>query len=195
MTPARRWTLVGAAVAAVLAVDQLTKWWAVRRLCGYPYCPDRPPSLDRAIDVVWTLRLNYAENTGMAFSKGSGQGRIIGVVVVAVVVALVVVARRLRSPLQLALVGVVVGGALGNLVDRLLRAEAGFLSGGVVDFVDVQWWPIFNVADAAVVVGGIALALTGLREPEPEPGEDPEPEGDVRPEPEPAPEPADREGG
>jgi signal peptidase II len=167
VTATRRWSLVGIAVAAVLALDQLTKWWAVRRLCGFPYCPDQLPSIDRAIDVVWTLRFNYAENTGMAFSRGTGQGRIIGLVVVLIVVALLVVARRLRSTTQLVLVGVVVGGALGNLVDRLFRADGAFLSGGVVDFVDLQWWPIFNVADAAVVVGGIALALTGLRE-EPE---------------------------
>jgi signal peptidase II len=154
MTAVRRWSTVGLAVAVVLVVDQLTKRWAVDRLRGQP-----------PIDVFWTLRLVYAENTGMAFSKGSGMGNVIALVVVAIVVVLVVVARRMTSPLQLVLVGVVIGGALGNLADRVFRAENGFLSGGVVDFIDVQWWPIFNVADACVVVGGIALALTGLREP------------------------------
>lgn len=163
MSAARRWGLVGGAAIAVLVLDQLSKWWAVAELCGPPYC-DQP---GRTIDLVWTLRFHYAENTGMAFSRGTGQGRIIGLVVVAIVVILVVVARRLRTAPQLALVGIVIGGALGNLVDRLARADAGFLSGGVVDFIDLQWWPVFNVADAAVVVGGIALALTGLRE-EPE---------------------------
>jgi signal peptidase II len=155
MTAARRWLTVAGSVAAVLVLDQLSKRWAVDRLKG-----------QAPIDVVWTLRLNYAENTGMAFSKGSGSGRFIALVVVAIVVVLLVVARRMTSPLQLVLVGVVIGGALGNLVDRIFRAGSGFLTGGVVDFIDVQWWPIFNVADAAVVVGGIALALTGLGAPD-----------------------------
>jgi signal peptidase II len=64
------------------------------------------------------------------------------------------------------LIGIVVGGALGNVVDRLSRARDGFMSGAVVDFIDLQWWPIFNVADAAVVVGGILLAVTMVMEPD-----------------------------
>jgi signal peptidase II len=151
MTATRRWLTVAGSVAVVLVLDQVSKHWAVDRLKG-----------QAPIDVVWTLRFNYAENTGMAFSKGSGSGRFIALVVVAIVVVLLVVARRMTSWLQLVLVGVVIGGALGNLLDRVFRAGSGFLTGGVVDFIDLQWWPIFNVADAAVVVGGIALALTGL---------------------------------
>ena len=166
MTAARRWLTVGGAVAVVLVLDQLSKRWAVDRL------KDQAP-----IDLVWTLRFNYAENTGMAFSRGSGAGRFIAVLVVAIVVVLIVVARKMTSRLQLILVGIVIGGALGNLIDRIFRTgDGGFLTGGVVDFVDVQWWPIFNVADACVVVGGIALALTGLRAPEDPPAEEPEPD-------------------
>ena len=166
MTSARRWLTVGVTVAVVLVLDQLSKRWAVDRL------KDQAP-----IDLFWTLRFNYAENTGMAFSRGSGAGRFIAVLVVAIVVVLIVVARKMTSRLQLVLVGVVIGGALGNLVDRIFRAgDGGFLTGGVVDFVDVQWWPIFNVADACVVVGGIALALTGLRAPEDPPPDEPEPD-------------------
>jgi len=52
---------------------------------------------------------------------------------------------------------------VGNLSDRLLRAGDGFLGGAVVDFVDLQWWPVFNVADAAVVVGGLMLVLDSMR--------------------------------
>ena len=69
---------------------------------------------------------------------------------------------------------VIVARALGNVLDRLFRAPlegspSGFMRGAVVDFIDVQWWPIWNVADMAVVVGAIALALFGLRgEPEAE---------------------------
>ena len=86
----------------------------------------------------------------------------------AIVLVLLFIARRIESKVQLVLIGVVVGGALGNLVDRLFRAESGFLTGGVVDFIDPQFWPVFNVADACVVVGGILLAITGLRQPEPD---------------------------
>lgn len=155
MNPLRRWSIVGVAAGVVLLLDQLSKQWAVDRLKG-----------QAPMDVVWTLRLNYAENTGMAFSKGSGGGRWIALVVIGIVVALVLLARNVRSTVGLVLIGVVIGGAFGNLWDRLFRAAGGgFLSGAVVDFIDVQWWPIFNIADASVVVGGILLALYLLREP------------------------------
>ncbi len=185
MTAARRWGTVALAVVVVLVLDQLSKAWAVARLCGPPYCPDR--ATPEPVDLVWTLRLAYAENTGMAFSKASGSGRWIALVAVGIVAVLLFVARRLRSPYQLVLVGVVVGGALGNLVDRVFRASDGFLSGGVVDFIDLQWWPVFNVADACVVVGGILLAISTVVEPEPE--AEPEPEPEPKPEPEPEAEP------
>ncbi len=154
MSAAKRWGTVVIAALALLGLDQLTKWWAVDRLKG-----------QLPIDVVWTLRFNYAENTGMAFSKGTGAGRWISLVVLVIVVALVVLARSVRSVGGLVLIGVVIGGAFGNLADRVLRAEAGFLTGGVVDWIDFQWWPIFNVADAAVVLGGVLIALFLLREP------------------------------
>ncbi len=161
-----RWSLVGGVALAVIAADQLTKDWALGRL-----------SDDSTVDLIGSLRFNLAFNTGMAFSKGSGSGAIIGLVALGIVVVLAFVARKVDSKVQLALIGVVMGGALGNIVDRLLRAPIaggpdGFMSGAVVDFIDLQWWPIFNIADAAVVVGGITLALLGARapvEPEPEP--------------------------
>ncbi|MDQ2678506.1 MAG: signal peptidase II [Actinomycetota bacterium] len=152
-----RWCIVAGVALSVLAIDQLSKSWAVERLAD-----------GNIIDVVWTLRFKLAFNTGMAFSKGSGSGAIIGLVVLVVVVVLLFVARTMRSRVQLVLVGLIIGGALGNVLDRLLRAPldgepSGFMRGAVVDFIDVQWWPIWNVADMAVVVGAIALALFGLR--------------------------------
>jgi signal peptidase II len=76
--------------------------------------------------------------------------------------------------------GAVLGGALSNLADRLFRASEGFMSGAVVDFIDLQKWPIFNVADMGVVLGAIALVFWGATEPEPDtdPGsDDPDPAG------------------
>jgi signal peptidase II len=160
-TVPHRWVWVVGAAALVLLADQLTKWWAVEELAPSVTSPGR------IIDVVWKLRFNYAENTGMAFSQGASSGRWIGLIVVVIVAALVVFAARSHSRTQVILLGVIIGGALGNLVDRVARADDGWLSGAVVDFIDFQFWPVFNIADAAVVVGGLLLVLVSLREPEP----------------------------
>lgn len=158
--PAARWGLVVGVALVVIVADQLTKQWALERLSG-----------GQVIDLVGSLRFNLAFNTGMAFSKGSGSGSIIGVIALGIVAVLAFVARRVESKVQLALIGLVIGGALGNIVDRLSRVGEqgstgqGFMSGAVVDFIDLQWWPVFNIADAAVVCGGIALALLSLRAP------------------------------
>ena len=155
--PPHRWWIILITVAIVVSVDQISKWRALESLTE-----------GDAVDLFWTLRFNLMFNTGMAFSKGSNSGPIIAVVALAIVLVLLFIARRIESKVQLVLIGVVVGGALGNLLDRLFRAESGFLTGGVVDFIDPQFWPVFNVADACVVVGGILLAITGLRQPEPD---------------------------
>lgn len=154
LSGAARWGLVAGVVTLVLAVDQITKYWALNNLDrGFPE------------DVFWTLRFNLAFNTGMAFSTGSGAGPIIGLVAIGITVVMVLFARKMESKFQLALIGLIIGGAFGNVIDRIFRSGgSGFMSGAVVDFIDLQWWPIFNVADAAVVVGGIALALASFRE-------------------------------
>ncbi|MGE0305125.1 MAG: signal peptidase II [Acidimicrobiia bacterium] len=136
--------------ATTLGIDQLTKAWAVDALD------------DRDIDLFWTLRFNLTHNSGMAFSRGEGMGPIISVLAMAVVVWLVLSMRSHGSRLSAVAAGMVVGGAVGNVADRLFRSSDGFLHGSVVDFIDVQWWPIFNVADIGVVVGGIALAASSL---------------------------------
>jgi len=144
------WTLLTAAL--VLIVDQLTKWWVVNHL-------------DEPLHVVWTLRLVRAYNTGTAFSLGAGWGPFIGILAVVVVVLLVRLGRTVVSPVGAVALGLVLGGALGNLLDRVLRDGTGFLHGAVVDFIDLRWWPIFNVADSAIVVGGLLLVLSGFGRP------------------------------
>lgn len=131
---------------AVIVADQLTKHWAVNALA------------DRDIDVFWTLRFNLSYNTGMAFSQGENLGPIIGVLALVVVVALLLSLRRQPGHLTDISVGMIVGGAIGNVIDRLFRQEA-WLRGGVVDFIDFQWFPIFNIADMGVTVGGALLVL------------------------------------
>jgi signal peptidase II len=143
-----RLTFVTLAVAAaVLAIDQITKAWAVNALD------------DRDIDLFWTLRFHLTFNAGMAFSQGRGLGPVISVVALVVVVVLLASLRKGGSTVAAVAVGLVIGGAAGNVVDRLFRSGDGFLGGEVVDFIDFQWWPVFNVADACIVVGGALLLV------------------------------------
>ena len=136
-----------AIATVIVAVDQLTKDWALGRLSG-----------GEVIHVIWTLQFNLAFNTGMAFGRAQGLGPLIAVVATVVVVWLLVSLRRASSALSTVAIGSVVGGAVGNLVDRVFRAD-GFLDGSVVDFIDFQWFPIFNVADIAINVGGVLLVI------------------------------------
>lgn len=137
--------------ALVLVLDQLTKHWALQALADGP------------VDVVWTLRFNLTFNTGAAFSKGQGLGPIIGILAAVVAVGVLWSARSVPSRLGAVAVGMILGGALGNLTDRAFRRGDGFLGGAVVDFVDLQWYPIFNVADIGVVVGAVLLLVATAR--------------------------------
>ena len=142
-------TLTALIAVAIVVADQATKHWALNALGD-----------GRTIDIVGSLRFNLAFNTGMAFAKGQGIGPIIAVVGVIVVAYLLVGVRRDTKPGSV-LVGMVAGGAAGNIVDRLFRGDA-WLRGAVVDFIDLQWWPIFNIADAAIVLGAGALVIASL---------------------------------
>ena len=158
--PSARSLLPALVVAAIVVVlDQLTKHWAINRLTD-----------GRDIDVIGSLRFNLAFNSGMAFSRGEGLGPIIGVVAVVVVAVLLVGLRREGSRLGDIASGMVIGGALGNVVDRMFRGD-GWFHGSVVDFIDLQWWPIFNVADMAITIGGVLLVLSTVfaRPPGPDP--------------------------
>ena len=134
-----------------LAMDQALKSWAVARL-----------SRERIIHVVGSLQFNLSHNSGMAFGTGKGFGPVLGVLALVVVVYLLVGLRTEGSRLSLVAVGMVMGGAAGNVVDRLFRGH-GWLRGSVVDFIDLKWWPVFNVADIGVTVGGLLLVIGSLR--------------------------------
>lgn len=136
--------------AAVLLADQLTKLWALRELA------------DGSIHLFWTIRLRLVFNQGTAFGLGSSLAPVI--TVAAVVVSLLLLRLTWSTPRRSValLAGLVFGGALGNLGDRAFRGD-GFFGGSVVDFVDPQWWPVFNVADAAISVGVVLFAVLGLR--------------------------------
>jgi signal peptidase II len=147
--PRRRVRLLVTVAAVILAVDVVTKVLAVRLLT-----PGQPVSIV-GDTVTWTL----VRNSGAAFSMATGYTWILTLIATAVVVGIFWMGRRLVSPWWAIGLGMILGGALGNLVDRFFRWP-GPLQGHVVDFLSVGWWPVFNVADASVV-GGAAL-LVGL---------------------------------
>ena len=147
-------TFAGAAVV-VVTLDQLTKHWALQVLDDGP------------IDLVGSLRLNLVFNDRAAFSLGFGSTTTIALVGCALVVGLVWMGIRAEQRSWALGLGIILGGALGNLTDRAFRAGDGFLGGRVVDMVDLQWWPVFNLADAALWVGiGVLLLASRQREAE-----------------------------
>jgi len=139
----------------VIALDQWTKWLVLRELTPYTRRAVIPHVLN------WTL----AFNTGAAFSflaGGSGwQVWLFGILAILVCLVLIAwLARTPRNDWRTALpIASIIGGALGNLIDRLSRGQ-------VTDFIQVYWrswsWPAFNVADSAICVGAVALIAFGL---------------------------------
>jgi signal peptidase II len=152
-TRQRRLPVVVAAIAAgVLGLDQATKAWAVSALTG------RGP-----VDLVGSLlRLDLIRNSGAAFSFATGMTWIFTIVATAVAITIVRVSRKLGSVGWSVALGLLLGGALGNLSDRLFRAP-GFAVGHVVDFLELPHWPVFNVADSCIVSSALLIALLGLR--------------------------------
>lgn len=144
----RRLAILGVA-AAVIVADQASKTWALHHA-------------RRPVHVVWTLRLAVTFNSGTAFGLGQNSTSFIVAGVVVLVVVLLGLGRKASRtatwPAAVAM-GLLLGGALGNLADRLLRHH----HGAVIDFIDLRWWPVFNVADSAISVGAALLALVLFR--------------------------------
>ncbi|WP_433185118.1 signal peptidase II [Actinoallomurus sp. CA-150999] len=151
----RRIGVLVAVAAAALAADAISKVIVVATL------QDRPPV--ELINGLLTLRV--LRNSGAAFNIGIGMTYVFTVIATAVVVAILRYARRLRSLPWAVTLGLLLGGALGNLADRLLRSP-GPLRGHVVDWIELPHWPVFNLADSAIVCGGalaVVLASRGLQ--------------------------------
>ncbi len=144
--------LVPLVAAAVVVADVVTKDWALSSLS-----PGQPRHVIGPSNFLLTF------NTGTAFSLGRGVTPILESVVVVAVCALVLFTRRISAGANagtLVGLGLLLGGALGNLGDRVFRHIPGY-PGGVVDFIQaVRWWPVFNVADSCVVVGVIVLLIS-----------------------------------
>jgi signal peptidase II len=147
----RRLKLLLWVAAVVLILDVVTKVAAVHYL-------DPTRSMPIIGDTVtWTL----VRNSGAAFSMATGYTWVLTLVAMAVVIGIFWMGRRLVSPWWALGLGMILGGALGNLVDRFFRAP-GPLRGHVVDFLSIGWWPVFNVADSAVVGGAVLLVVLSV---------------------------------
>lgn len=145
------WFLAWAAV--VLVVDQATKFWAVRALGDGPEITVIPPLID--------FRLVY--NSGAAFSIGESVTWIFAIAAAGAVVGILYYARGVTSLGWALALGAVLGGAVSHLGDRLFR-EPGFAHGHVVDFIDYNGLFVGNVADIALVLGAVAMALLSMRD-------------------------------
>ncbi|BDB42967.1 MULTISPECIES: signal peptidase II [Mycobacterium] len=149
--PAKRLRLLLSIAAVVLALDVITKVLAVKLLP-----PGQPVSII-GDTVTWTL----VRNSGAAFSMATGSTWVLTLIATGVVVGIFWMGRRLVSPWWALGLGMILGGAMGNLVDRFFRSP-GPLRGHVVDFLSVGWWPVFNVADPSVVGGAILLVVLSI---------------------------------
>lgn len=148
----RKVLLLGLVAALVLALDVASKVWVVAELEG-----------QRRLELLGgQLLVQVSRNPGAAFSLGEGATLLFTAVAIVVVVVILRVSRRLGSTGWAVSLGLLLGGAAGNLVDRLLRSP-GPGRGAVVDFLDFQVWPSFNVADSGIVVGGLLAVLLSFR--------------------------------
>lgn len=137
---------------AVLIADQLAKYVVVAKLEFKP-----------AIHVIGTLlQFTVVRNPGAAFSFGTGQTWIFSLFATVVSLWIISIASRFVNRWWAIAAGAVLGGALGNLVDRAFRAPS-FMHGHVVDFIRVPHYPVFNLADCAVVIAAIGMTVLSLR--------------------------------
>ena len=150
-----------ATAGAAYLLDRVTKLWVEEALAGEP-----------PLEVVpRVLSFNYTTNSGGAFGFGrSAPWLFAGATIVVSLVIVAVSLRMTRRPVAIAL-GLVLGGALGNLTDRAANGPG--LTGHVTDFIDFQVWPVFNLADTAIVIGAVLLATATAAHD----GDEPEPRG------------------
>jgi signal peptidase II len=134
----------------VVIVDQVTKWWALKELADGPIV---------LIEDFLQLRLLF--NTGASFSILSNAGPVLAIVAFGVIGLIVYILGEASRRVEAVALGLVLGGAVGNLLDRVLRGD-GLLDGAVVDFIDFSFFATFNVADAAINVGVVLLLIAAF---------------------------------
>ena len=144
--------MLAGVAAFVLAADAITKALVVVHL--------RPDEPVHVLDDI--LMLDLLRNPGAAFSVGTGDTIVFTAIAVGVVIYIARTARNLRSVGWAITLGLLLGGAIGNLADRIFRAP-GLFRGNVVDWIELtRYWPVFNIADSAIVCGGILTVLLAM---------------------------------
>ena len=151
MAPRRIGFLVGTALV-VLALDLVSKIVVVATLEGHPQI--------RLLDGFLTLLV--IRNSGAAFSIGTSMTVVFSAIAVGVIVVILRTSRRIRAIPWAITLGLLLGGASGNLVDRIFRFP-GLFRGYVVDWIELPHWPVFNLADSAIVCGGVLAVLLSMR--------------------------------
>jgi signal peptidase II len=148
----RRVGVLLAIAVTVLALDIVSKAIVVAKLA--------PPKQVRLLGGFLTLL--ESRNPGAAFSLGTGLTVLYSVIAITVIVVILRTSRRIRSLPWAITLGLLLGGATGNLMDRIFRYPGPF-RGWVVDWIEVPHWPVFNLADSAIVCGGILAVLLSAR--------------------------------
>lgn len=147
----RRFAVAGGIATCVVLLDVVTKRLASIRFVDSP-----------VVVIPDFLALTYTENPGAAFSLFRNAGPVLGLAAIAVSIGLLWSLRSERPWPETVAFGMIIGGALGNLVDRVFRGS-GFLDGKVIDWVDLWWIPTFNVADMSITLAVALLVIHGWR--------------------------------
>jgi signal peptidase II len=147
----RRYAIALATATAVVVADLLTKRWASATYTAEP------------VDILGSfLQFRFVENTGAAFSMFQGAGSFFGVAAVVAIGVVLWFLRTARSGWEVAAFGFIIGGAAGNLIDRIARGP-GLFDGPVVDWVNLWFIPTFNLADASITVAVVLLLIGSWR--------------------------------
>jgi signal peptidase II len=150
--PARTWIALVFVALAVFAADLATKTWV-----AHHYADGHTTTI-----VSGVLQIELTRNAGAAFGIATGATFVFSAVAIAVIAVIARTASRLRSTPWAVTLGLLLGGAVGNLGDRIFRSP-GIFRGRVVDWIYLHHWPVFNLADSGIVVGGILAVLLASR--------------------------------
>lgn len=151
LAPAANAVIAYSIALAILTADQITKRWAHANFADGP---------EKILGDFLIFR--FGENSGAAFSLFQNAGRFFGLAAVVAVGFIAYALTKPRPRFEVIAFGMVIGGALGNLTDRILRGP-GFLDGKVIDWIEVPYWPTFNIADSAVSVAIVILLIGSFR--------------------------------
>jgi signal peptidase II len=147
----RRYPVALVLALFVILLDRGTKEWAYRALA------DGPMEI-----IPGLLSFSLTENFGASFSMFQGAGTALGVAAIGAAVVIMVMLRSVETPAEVVSLALILGGSVGNLVDRVIRGD-GVFDGGVIDFIALPNFPHFNVADSAITVGAVLLVWAAIR--------------------------------